>query len=71
VWYSCHVPFFFSGPRRGDHAPASPQNQIGLEQALSCWGVNRVRACKDWATSWRSARRANELAGILLLRRDE
>ena len=40
-------------------------------RAMSGCGVNRVRACKDWTTPCRSARRASDLAGILRRRRYE
>ena len=68
------TPFCSLGPRRGHHAPALTQNQIGTTgraAVLSGCGVNRVRACKDWATRRRSARRAGNLVAILPLRRNE
>jgi hypothetical protein len=67
-------PLFVLWPRRRHHAPPFTQNQTGMSGravVLSGCGVNRVSACKDWATRWRSALRARDLATILPLRRNE
>ena len=39
--------------------------------ALSGFGVNRVRACKDWATPWRNALHSSGCVAIFPLRRNE